>query len=151
MADGGCTSYQWLHRKISDSVYKKYQSEVEKNNKANIKHEFGELNIKSTEITSIEDSDDKIVVKVKLVSKYMDYYVDKDTNEFVKGNNTSRVEHENYLILQKKKNAKDMQDTLYCPGCGKPANVNETGHCNYCGAIFNTEDYDYVLSDIEVV
>ncbi len=38
---------------------------------------------------------------------------------------------------------------MYCPGCGKSANVNESGHCKCCGATFNMEDYDYILSDIE--
>ena len=80
----------------------------------------------------------------------MDYIVNKDTNFFVTGTNQARVQHENILTLKKKNNAKEITTSLYCPGCGKPANVNETGHCAYCGATFNTEDYDYVLTDIEV-
>ena len=139
-----------VKHKISDKVYDKYQIEVDKNNKDNLKHVFGELNVTSTKILSVDDKDNMIIVKVELVSRYMDYFVNKDTNDYVKGINTHRVEHKNYLTLFKKKNVKDMKANLYCPGCGKPANVNETGHCSYCGAIFNTEDYDYILSDIEV-
>ena len=139
-----------VDHKISDSVYKIYQDKVDKDKNDNLKHEFRELNVTSTEILSVDDSSDNIIVKVRLVSKYMDYYVDKDTNEYVKGNNKSRDVHYNTLTFIKKKNSKDIKSSLCCPGCGKPANVNKTGHCAYCGATFNTEDYDYVLSDIHV-
>ena len=139
-----------VKHKISDNVYIKYNNEVEKNNKENVKHVFGELNVKSTEIVKVEYKLDKIVVEVKLVSRYMDYFVNKDDNSFVRGNNTSRDEHVNILILEKSKKSKDIKPSLYCPGCGQPANVNESGHCKYCGATFNMEDYDYILSDIEV-
>ena len=139
-----------VKHKISDNVYIKYNSEVEKNNNENVKHIFGELNVKSTEIVKVEYKLDKIVIEVKLVSRYMDYFVNKDNNQFVRGNNTSRIEHVNTLILEKNRNAKDIKASMYCPGCGQPANVNESGHCKYCGATFNMEDYDYILSDIEV-
>ena len=140
-----------VDHKISDNVYKIYQDKVNKDKEDNLKHVFDELNVTSTEILSVDDSSDKFVVKVRLVSRYMDYYVNKETNEFVKGNNKSRDVHYNTLTFEKKKNAKDIKTSLYCPGCGKPANVNETGHCAYCGATFNTEDYDYVLTDIQVM
>ena len=35
-----------------------------------------------------------------------------------------------------------------CPACGSSIDVNNNGKCNYCGAIYNNEDYDYVLSNI---
>lgn len=140
-----------VEHKISDSVYKIYQEKVDSDKKDNLKHVFGELNVTSTEILSVDDSSNKIIVKVRLVSRYMDYYVNKDSLEYVKGNNKSRDVHYNTLTFMKNKNAKDINASLYCPGCGKAANVNETGHCSYCGATFNTEDYDYVLTDIQVL
>lgn len=140
-----------VDHKISDNVYKIYKDKVDNDKKDNLKHVFGELNVTSTEILSVDDSSDKIIVKVRLVSKYMDYYVNKDTLEFVKGNNKSKDVHYNTLTFMKNKNAKDIKESLYCPGCGKAANVNESGCCKYCGAIFNTEDYDYVLTDIQVL
>ena len=35
-----------------------------------------------------------------------------------------------------------------CPGCGAPVNVNSNGVCEYCGTVYNTEDYDWILIDI---
>ena len=139
-----------VRHKITDNVYLKYQNQIDYYNSNNYRRVFEEFNVTSTEIIGIERTNDSIIVKVKIISKYMDYIVNKDTNFFVTGTNQARVQHENILTLKKKNNAKEITTSLYCPGCGKPANVNETGHCAYCGATFNTEDYDYVLTDIEV-
>ena len=38
---------------------------------------------------------------------------------------------------------------MHCPACGSPANVNAYGVCPYCGTRFNTEDFDYILTNIE--
>jgi predicted lipid-binding transport protein (Tim44 family) len=139
-----------VKHKISDKVYKEYKKKVDENKENKVKQMFDELNVKSTEITNIEEKDDKIVVTVKLVSRYMDYKVDVETKKYVSGNNTTRDEHTNILTLEKKKDAKDLKIGLHCPGCGQPANINESGHCKFCGATFNTEDYDYILTDIDV-
>ena len=139
-----------VKHKINEDVFNKYKEEVDKNKNDNVKRMFDEFNIKSTEITNVEEKDGKIVITVKLISRYMDYLVDKSTKKYISGNNKSRDEHTNILTLEKKKDAKDLKAGLHCPGCGQPANINETGHCKFCGTTFNTEDYDYILTNIEV-
>ena len=139
-----------VKHKINDNVFDKYKKVVDENKENKVIQKYDELNVKSTEITNVEEKDGKIVVTVRLVSRYMDYKVDEDTKKYVSGNNTARNEHVNILTLEKKKDAKEMKAGLHCPGCGQPANINESGHCKFCGATFNTEDFDYVLTDIEV-
>ncbi len=36
-----------------------------------------------------------------------------------------------------------------CPGCGASIDANNSGVCPYCGTVYNTEDYDWVLTGIE--
>ena len=140
-----------VNHRIGDALYNKYKAIVDENNSKNIRQMYDELNVKSSEIINIEETDDKIIVTVKLISRYMDYRVNKENFNFISGNNTSRDEHINILTLEKSKNAKEMKASVHCPGCGQPANINSTGHCAYCGAIFNTEDYDYVLTNLVVM
>ncbi len=137
--------------KVSEEVFKKYQRIIDSNKEKNITQMYDEMNVKSTTITDIKKTNEKIIVKVDLVSRYLDYQIDLETGAFISGNKTERKEHINKLILEKRIDARGVQTSMHCPSCGKPANVNETGICEYCGSVFNTDDYDYVLTSIETI
>lgn len=110
---------------------------------------YDELNVKSTNIDNVEILEDKIVIKVTIISRYMDYLINKDNGNFVSGNNQSRVEKINYLVFEKIKSAKDYKIIRACPRCGASMDINKSGECNYCRTIFNAENYDYILTSIE--
>ncbi len=137
--------------KVSDEVYEKFKKIIDYNKENNIIQMYDEMNVKSTTITDIQKTNDKIIVKVDLVSRYLDYQLDSNTGEFIRGNKNDRKEHLNKITLEKKIDAKGVKESMHCPSCGKPANVNATGICEYCGSVFNTEAYDYVLTDIEII
>ena len=84
-----------------------------------------------------------------LISKYMDYIVSKDDFTLISGDNNNRIMKTNKLVLKKKTDAEGLKSARRCPGCGAPADVSNTGICEYCGASFNTEKYDYILDSIE--
>ena len=79
----------------------------------------------------------------------MDYKIDKTTREYKSGNNQSRIEKSHILTFRKKKNANREGISRKCSGCGASINANSTGICQYCGTIYNTEDYDWVLQDMK--
>ena len=64
---------------------------------------YDETNVKETIIENVEILEDKINIKVKLISRYMDYLIDEDAN-FISGNNSSRIEKNNYLTFNFKFN-----------------------------------------------
>jgi len=133
---------------ISDNVYNEFNNRLSILNNNNERQMFDELNVKSTEIHNVEITDEKYIITVKIISRYMDYIVDKDSGEFKRGNNTSRVEKENILIFEKKRNAKIQSVVRFCPNCGHPMDVNKSGYCQYCHSTYNQEDYDWVLTNI---
>ena len=53
------------------------------------------------------------------------------------------------MTLEKKKITKSDKLVKKCPGCGASISVNTSGKCEYCGTIFNLEDYDYVIVRID--
>lgn len=138
-----------VDHKIGDELYKKAQQKLDLLNKNNQRQMYDELNVKTSNILSIDETEDKYIIKVNLISRYMDYIVDKNTNEFISGNNTSRVEIQNILTFEKNKNAKDFKNIKKCPTCGASIDFNNNGQCPFCKNIFNTEDYDWVLISIE--
>lgn len=137
-----------VDHKIGDKVYETLKTKLDALNSKGYHQMYDELNVKSTNIISIDKTNDKYIIKVRLVSRYMDYIVDKDYN-YVSGNNTSRVEIVNILTFEKNINSKEFGLIKKCPTCGASIDYNGNGECSYCHNVFNTEDYDYILTDIE--
>jgi len=133
---------------ISDLVYNEFNNRLTILNSNNERQMFDELNVKSTDIINIEILEDKYIITVRLVSRYMDYVVDKATLKFKRGNNSSRIEKENILTFEKKRNAKIQGVVRFCPNCGHPMDVNKSGYCEFCHSSYNQEDYDWVLTKI---
>ena len=132
---------------ISDDVYNKYKAIVDDLNKRGVSEVFDELNVKDSFISDARITDDKIVIIVDLISRYMDYYIDSDGN-YVTGVNDHRIEKLNRLTFVKDINSKDIGIVRKCPSCGNSIDVNNSGKCSYCGHIYNNSDYDYILSNI---
>ena len=134
---------------ISDGVKNKYMTYINELKSRNERQMYDELNVRNTKILSRKELDDKEVIEVEIISRYMDYIIDISTGETIKGDDTRRIEKRNILIFEKKNNTKDIKLVRKCPGCGASISVNTSGKCEYCGTIYNLEDYDYILTDIQ--
>lgn len=111
---------------------------------------YDELNVKDSTIQNIIVEDNVYVIKVYLQSRYMDYIINLDSGDLVSGNDQSRIQVDYLLTFTKKKDATNQGIVKKCPGCGASLSVNTTGKCEYCGSIYNQEDYDWVLTGLEV-
>jgi len=110
---------------------------------------YDELNVKNTTIKKITLYEDSYIVNVYLQSRYLDYIISLDDGNYVSGNNTTRKEVDYNIILTKKRVTKNQDIVRKCPGCGATINVNSSGKCDYCGSIYNQEDYDWVIASLE--
>jgi len=133
---------------ISDNVYQEFNNRLAVLNSNNERQMFDELNVKSTDIIKVDITEDKYIITVRLISRYMDYIIDKESANFKRGNNTSRVERENILVLEKKRSAKVQSVVRFCPNCGHPMDVNKSGYCEFCHRTCSQESYDWVLTSI---
>lgn len=138
-----------VKHKISNELYSKYTTLTQQLKQNNERQMYDELNVKSTEILKIYETDTQYKIDVLLISRYMDYKIDSSTGNFKSGINTHRVEKNNYLTFSKNKNTKELGITKKCPGCGANIDSNNTGICSYCGTSYNLEDYDWILTDIK--
>jgi len=135
---------------ISDDVENYYNKVIEDLKNKNQRQMYDELNVRFTRIVNIQKIDNKAVITVELTSRYMDYIIDMNTGDTISGNDSYRIEKINTLVFEKRLDAKDIDIVRMCPGCGNSMSVNTSGICDYCGAVFNQEDYDYVLTSIKV-
>lgn len=135
---------------ISNNIQSKLENEINNLKSQNKRQMYDELNVKDTRILNRRVEDNKEIVEVELISRYMDYIIDKDTGDLISGDDTRRTEKRNILIFEKKLNTKEIGIVRKCPGCGASISVNTSGKCKYCDTYFNQEDYDYVLVSIDV-
>ncbi len=134
---------------LADDVFEKYNNKVLDLQKINQIQVYDELNVSNTEIRSIEEFDDRFEIKVSLLTKYLDYRIDKKTKKYVSGNKDVRKEKIVNLKFSKIKNAKELGAARRCTGCGANMDLNKTGICEYCGSVYVLRDYDWVLDEID--
>lgn len=135
---------------ISEELYNNYINKINELISHNKRQMYDEINVKNTMIINRKILEDKEIIDVEIVSRYMDYIIDINTGDLISGDDTRRIERRNILRFEKKLNTKDFGIVRKCPGCGASINVNNTGKCEYCDTIFNLDDYDYILVSIKV-
>ena len=135
---------------ISEELYNNYINKINELISHNKRQMYDEINVKNTMIINRKILEDKEIIDVEIVSRYMDYIIDINTGDLISGDDTRRIERRNILRFEKKLNTKDFCIVRKCPGCGASINVNNTGKCEYCDTIFNLDDYDYILVSINV-
>ena len=135
---------------ISEELYNNYINKINELISHNKRQMYDEINVKNTMIINRKILEDKEIIDVEIVSRYMDYIIDINTGVLISGDDTRRIERRNILRFEKKLNTKDFGIVRKCPGCGASINVNNTGKCEYCDTIFNLDDYDYILVSINV-
>lgn len=133
---------------LSEELYQEFEQKIKRLDDLGVIQVYGELNVSDTDITKIIENDDNYQIEVRLVTKYLDYKLDKQTRNMVSGNDEVRVIKNMKLVFSKRKNAKSLGTARKCPGCGANMDISMNGKCEYCGAIFKLEEYDWVLIEI---
>ena len=133
---------------VSDDLYIKLEQIVIKLQEQNAIQMYGELNVTDTNIDKITENDDEYQIEVKLLTKYLDYKIDKNTKKLISGNVEIRKEEFKRLIFTKTKNARNLGVSRTCECCGANLDINFDGRCKYCGMIFKLEKYDWILKEI---
>ena len=116
---------------VSSEIYTKIENKVNELSSKGLIQMYDETNVKETIIENVEILEDKINIKVKLISR----------------NNSSRIEKNNYLTFTKAINSKELGTVRKCPGCGVTLDINRSGKCEYCGSTFDLDKKGWVLTE----
>ena len=134
---------------ISDEVMAYAQGILNNVKSQGCRQMYDELNVKDSQIVNVEVKQDVYEIKVFLQSRYMDYIINLSNGSVISGDDTRRIKVDYNLTFTKKIEAKEQGITRKCPTCRAPLSVNTSGVCEYCGSIYNQEDYDWVLTKLE--
>ena len=132
---------------LSDDIYNKFNDMVNSYLNSHKIRLFDEMNVKSTNIDSVNITEEDININVTITSRYMDYFIDEDGN-YISGVNDHRIELLHKLVFTKKINAKELKEARRCPNCGNTLDINHSGVCPYCNQTIDMSNYDYILVEI---
>ncbi len=133
---------------LSNDLYNKYKSIVDSHIKNAETQMYDELNVYKINILSHDVIDNKEIVTVKLISRYMDYIMDNKTKKIKSGVNTHRIEKTNTLVFEKNKDSYDDKIIHTCPNCGANLDIHFNGVCSYCKKSINLKKEDYILIEL---
>lgn len=92
----------------------------------------------------------KQILKVRIKASMEKYVYNPMTEEVVSGIREYKETKIHILTLIKEKNKTGHTKTK-CIGCGADVNVMSSGKCEYCGTLFYTKEYDWVVANIEEI
>ena len=87
---------------ISEELYNNYINKINELISHNKRQMYDEINVKNTMIINRKILEDKEIIDVEIVSRYMDYIIDINTGDLISGDDTRRIERRNILRFEKK-------------------------------------------------
>ena len=138
-----------VYASLNEEMRLKVMDKINTLKQAQLTQLYDELNVKNITINNVNILEDKFVIKVLLVSRYLDYRINSNTKQFYDGNNQYRIEKNNYLTFELKRNHKKLGKAVHCPNCGANIDFNYTGLCTYCNSQINKAEYDWILTSWE--
>lgn len=135
---------------VSDEIYDMIVQKVKKDVEDNRIQLYDELNVANIQILNIKELEDRFEIHVSVLSKAYEYYIDRTTRQYISGDKTDRTERYTNIVFSKMKNAKNLNVLRKCPTCGAIIDVNANGVCSYCKSIFNLQNYDWIITSMEI-
>jgi hypothetical protein len=138
---------------MTDALYTQFDRQLDeyrKNRRTNRVDNIAVLDV-SLSGFSQDGKNDRIAARVR--TRINDYVTDDESGDIVSGSATASkfMEYEWTLIRRtgvttaKGKNV----ETVNCPNCGAPLNINATAKCEYCGSVVTVGEYNWVITQIK--
>ncbi|MGL4363087.1 MAG: TIM44-like domain-containing protein [Cellulosilyticaceae bacterium] len=113
-----------------------------------------DIAIVDTEVLKYEAIGEFEYLDVSIKAKFVDYIVDDVTNKVIKGDKNKTIYmHYKWKMMRKigTKTKNSHVEAIACPNCGANLSINQAGRCEYCDSIVTKGDFDWLLSEIEVI
>ena len=146
---------------IDDYVVKPFSPKELMDNQIQRKKQQGQTNyIERIAVLSVElrgwcQEGGNDVLVARLNTRIVDYTLDDKTGKLISGSR----DKEKFMVYEwdlvrttgtKTEKDKPMQ-TVNCPNCGAPVEINASAKCPYCGSVITLEEHDFALNAIRAI
>ncbi|PLW93023.1 MAG: hypothetical protein C0592_07770 [Marinilabiliales bacterium] len=134
---------------ISDGVYQRFHTQFVMMQELGQRNELKDIKLHSMTMTKVRVDGLYDVIDVAIHASMTDHFKSEKFKNLGSGGYESFVEY--WSFLKKRGESKgDLYSGQHCPNCGAELSdiQGEISKCKYCGAITNSGEYDWVLSEI---
>ncbi len=139
-----------VRRFISDGVYQRFNTQFQMMNLLQQENPISKVEVKNIAIDKFRVDGNYDIIHVAITAAMRDQFICKTNPKLNSpGGKETFLEYWSFIRKRGIEN-KDIYHTYNCPSCGAPLgeDMGELGTCRYCGALVNSGEFDWVLSEI---
>lgn len=139
-----------VRRFISDGVFQRFNTQFKMMALLKQQNPVSDITVNSVSIDKFEVDGNYDIIHVAVTATMYDQFVCK-TNPRLNSPGGKETFLEYWSFIRKRgMEHKDIYHTYECPKCSAPLgeDMGEIGKCGYCGAMVNSGEFDWVLSEI---
>ncbi|MBL4633985.1 MAG: TIM44-like domain-containing protein [Kofleriaceae bacterium] len=135
---------------VSDGIYSYLDHGLQPYREANLRNVIKGATVSGYEIAKVTRDAYYDAVVIRIWASGLDYVVQKDSNEFYSGNQSSPREYSEYWTMIRGRGVKGKIGVEpACPNCGAELSISMSGNCDFCQAHVTSGEFDWVLGKIE--
>ena len=138
-----------VRKYISDGMYQRLNTQFKMMDMLEQKNIIENLKLKDVHIVKYEVDGSFDIIHVAVMASVTDKFVSEKYKSLNSGGSEEFLEYWSFLRKQGVTEG-DLYSTNNCPKCGGelPKDAGDMSKCEYCGAITNSGEFDWVLSEI---
>lgn len=120
-----------------------YLAQKEKNEAIIIK----KYEVLSSSLISYKEVNSEEYIEMRLINKYMAYFVDANTQDYIRGNRYDAEQKCELLTFMKNKNYDKSKEKsrVCCPNCGAPLDEVYINVCKFCNTVVPLPEKEWLL------
>ena len=144
-----------VRSRLSEEQYAAAERGVNQYLRAKQTNHVDRIAVLGTEIIGCSKDNRNDIIIVRMNTRIVDYVTDDATGKLVRGDKSAEkfMTYHWTMIrsLGKQTAVSGKIKAKYCPHCGAPLDLNQSGVCSYCHSVVTSDDHDWVLAKIEGV
>ena len=138
-----------VRRYISDGVYQRFNTQFKMMELLRQRNELSDVQVQEIFFDKVDRDGAYDIIHVGIQASLQDEFVCGLNPALDSGGYEEFLEYWSFL-RRRGVPKKDLYDSQLCPSCSAPLpdNPGEVARCGYCGALVNSGEFDWVLSEI---
>ena len=135
---------------ISDGIDERFSLQIEMQKTEGYRNRMENITVRSTRIVGVYTDRHFDTIHVEITAQADDSDVDLETGRRIRKNTSSPFTE--YWSFLRKPGAQTLEGKSliegFCPNCGAPIEITDTGRCESCDSVLTSGEYDWVLAEI---
>ena len=151
----------WMNKKWeearpfeNDALFNTHKMQLDQYIASKRTNKIEDIAILNTDVLKYYAAGEFEYLDILIKARFIDYVIEDEKGQLVKGDKF-RLVHMTYVWKLVRKQGvptnNEHVEATACPNCGANISINQAGRCEYCDSIVTRGDFDWVVSEMEVI